>query len=149
MSLLRNTILKHLLIEKTIGNMSVNLNSDFYLEIFREPHSWKRRTRPDLEGKGEELTGKYSYDYNQREITNWEINEVLLKARNKIAEKIVSHKIVANERFVVKSLKWEIAIAIQPVQKNDLEWTLNVITVFRESKENPFRVAGRQTVIWV
>ena len=46
--------------------MSVNLNSDFYLEIFREPHSWKRRTRPDLEGKGEELTGKYSYDYNTR-----------------------------------------------------------------------------------
>ncbi len=149
MSLLRNTILKHLLIERTIGNMSVNLNSDFYLEINRENHAWARRMRPDLEGKGKDLTGKYSYDYNQREITNSEINEVLLKAKNKIAEKIVSHHILTNVRFVVKSLKWEIAIAIQPVQKNDLEWTLNVITVFRESKENPFRVAGWQTVIWV
>jgi hypothetical protein len=95
------------------------------------------------------LTGKYSYDYNQREITNSEINEVLLKARNKIAEKIVSHHIVANERFVVKSLKWEIAIAINPIQNDDYDWTLNIITVFRESKENPFRVAGWQTVIWV
>jgi hypothetical protein len=119
MSSLRNTILKHLLIERTIGNMSVNLNTDFYLEIDRDSHAWERRTRPDLEGKGKELTGKYSYDYNQREITNSEINEVLLKARNKIAEKIVSHHIVANERFVVKSLKWEIAIAINPIQNDD------------------------------
>jgi hypothetical protein len=149
MSSLRNTILKHLLIERTIGNMSVNLNTDFYLEIDRDSHAWERRTRPDLEGKGKELTGKYSYDYNQREITNSEINEVLLKARNKIAEKIVSHHIVANERFVVKSLKWEIAIAINPIQNDDYDWTLNIITVFRESKENPFRVAGWQTVIWV
>jgi hypothetical protein len=149
MSSLRNTILKHLLIEKTIGNMSVNVNSEIYLEIDRDNHAWARRTRPDLEGKGKDLTGKYSYDYNQREITNSEIREILLKAKNTIAEKIVSHEIRTNKRFVVKSLKWEIALAIQPVQNDETDWTLNVITVFRESKENPFRVADWQTVIWV
>jgi hypothetical protein len=112
-------------------------------------HSWDRRTRPDLEGKGKDLTGKYSYDYNQREITNFEIREILSKAKNTIAEKIVSHEITKDNRFVVKSLKWEIAIAINPVQNDVLDWTLNVVTVFRESKENPFRVPGWQTVIWV
>jgi hypothetical protein len=149
MSSLRKTILKHLLIERTIGNMSANINSEIYLEIDRVQHSWDRRTRPDLEGKGKDLTGKYSYDYNQREITNFEIREILSKAKNTIAEKIVSHEITKDNRFVVKSLKWEIAIAINPVQNDALDWTLNVVTVFRESKENPFRVPGWQTVIWV
>jgi|LakMenE18May11ns_1017448.scaffolds.fasta_scaffold9928792_2 hypothetical protein len=149
MSSLRKTILKHLLIERTIGNMSANINSEIYLEIDRAQHSWDRRTRPDLEGKGKDLTGKYSYDYNQREITNFEIREILSKAKNTIAEKIVSHEITKDNRFVVKSLKWEIAIAINPVQNDVLDWTLNVVTVFRESKENPFRVPGWQTVIWV
>jgi hypothetical protein len=129
--------------------MSANINSEIYLEIDRVQHSWDRRTRPDLEGKGKDLTGKYSYDYNQREITNFEIREILSKAKNTIAEKIVSHEITKDNRFVVKSLKWEIAIAINPVQNDALDWTLNVVTVFRESKENPFRVPGWQTVIWV
>jgi hypothetical protein len=149
MSSLRKTILKHLIIERVIGNMSVTINSNFFIEIDRENHAWARRTRPDLEGKGEDLTGKYSYDYNQREITNSEIREILIKAKNQIAEKIVSHEIRSFKRFVVKSLKWEIALAIQPNQNDDLSWTLKVITVFRESKDNPFRVADWQTVIWV
>ena len=66
MSLLRKTILKQLLIEKTIGNMSVNVNADIYMEINRSSHAWERKTRPDLEGKSE---------YNQREISNIEINK--------------------------------------------------------------------------
>jgi hypothetical protein len=149
MSSLRKTILKHLLIEKVIGNMSVSVNSDFSIEIDRLNHSWLRRTRPDLEGRGEDLTGKFSYDYNQREISNSEIKEILLKAKNQIAEKIVSHEIRTDRRFIVKSLKWEIAIAINPKQNGDLSWTLKIVTVFRESKENPFRVPDWQTVIWV
>jgi hypothetical protein len=149
MSSLRNTILKHLLIERTIGNMSATINSELYLEIDRAGHAWDKRTRPDLEGKGKDLTGKYSYEYNQREITNSEIREILLKAKNEIAEKIVSHEIIEDERFVIKSLKWEIAIAVNPKQNDSLDWTLNVVTVFRESKENPFKVSPWQTVIWV
>lgn len=140
MSLLRKTILKQLLIEKTIGNMSVNVNADIYMEINRSSHAWERKTRPDLEGKSE---------YNQREISNIEINEILIKAKSEIGKKIVSQDIYEGVRFVVKSLKWEIAIAIEPVQNANYDWTLNVITVFRESKENPFRVAGFQTTIWV
>jgi hypothetical protein len=140
MSLLRKTILKQLLIEKTIGNMSVNVNADIYMEINRSSHAWERKTRPDLDGKSE---------YNQREISNIEINEILIKAKSEIGKKIVSQDIYEGVRFVVKSLKWEIAIAIEPVQNANYDWTLNVITVFRESKENPFRVAGFQTTIWV
>jgi hypothetical protein len=140
MSLLRKTILKQLLIEKTIGNMSVNVNADIYMEINRSSHAWERKTRPDLDGKSE---------YNQREISNIEINEILIKAKSEIGKKIVSQDIYEGVRFVVKSLKWEIAISIEPVQNANYDWTLNVITVFRESKENPFRVAGFQTTIWV
>jgi hypothetical protein len=51
-----------------------------------------RRDRKELEGKGFELTGKHSYEYNQREVGNGEIKELIKLCSQDIAEKIVYGK---------------------------------------------------------
>jgi len=149
MSLLRESIRKHLLLEKTIAQIVSNLEVTFNLEVDRGAHSFDRQTRKDLEGKGYELTGKHSYEYNQREISNNEIKEVIGLAKKEIAERIVSREINNEIPFVIKSLKWELAIAIFPMFQGGTYWILKVGTVFRESKANPFRVGEDQLVIWV
>ena len=66
MSLLRESIRKHLLVEKTIAQIISTLGVSFNLEVDRGVHAFNRKQRKDLEGKGFELTGKHSYEYNQR-----------------------------------------------------------------------------------
>jgi hypothetical protein len=73
MSLLRESIRKHLLLEKTIAKISSSFEVTFNLEVDRGTHSLDRKDRKELEGKGFELTGKHSYEYNQREVGNGEI----------------------------------------------------------------------------
>ena len=51
--------------------------------------------------------------------------------------------------FVIKSLKWELAIAITPVHVVGTHWELIIKTVFRESKYDPFRVGKDQLVIMI
>ncbi len=75
MDLLRESIRKHLLLEKTIAQIVSNLEVTFNLEVDRGSHGFARKDRKELEGKGYELTGKHSYEYNQREISNGEIKE--------------------------------------------------------------------------
>ena len=65
------------------------------------------------------------------------------------AEKIAQHNIIDDEAFVVKSVDKEIALAIVPKHVEDNFWKLVIITVFRESFSNPFRVGENQLVIWV
>lgn len=138
MSLLRESIRKHLLLEKVIGQISTNLEVSFNLEIDRSYHSFERRTRPGL-----------SDDYNQREIGNSEIKEIINLTKKDISEKIVNHELTDNDRFVIKSLKWEISIVVALEHNGGTYWTLHILTVFRESKENPFRVGKNQTVIFI
>jgi len=71
------------------------------------------------------------------------------KEIREIAEKIAQHNIIDNEPFVVKSAEKEIALAIVPKHVEDNFWKLVIITVFRESYNNPFRVGEDQLVIWV
>ena len=147
MSLLRESIRKHLLLEKIIGQVSSQIEVSFNLEIDRGFHSFMRKTRHDLEGKGYELTRKHSYEYNQREITNAEIKDLINSAKRQIAEKIVTKEIDTNKSFVVKSLNWELAVAIIPLFQGGTHWILKVTTVFRESLDNPFRTGKDQLVI--
>lgn len=149
MSLLRESIRKHLLVEKTIAQIISTIEVSFNLEIDRGVHAFNRKQRKDLEGKGFELTGKHSYEYNQREISNPEIKEVINLAKKEIAEKIVSREINNDIPFIIKSLKWEMALTIYPMFQGGTYWILNVGTVFRESLVNPFRVGEDQLVIWV
>jgi hypothetical protein len=70
-------------------------------------------------------------------------------AKTEIAEKIINREIKEGERFVIKSEKWELAIPLEPIHVSGTNWILQVFTVFRESRENPFRVGKNQIVIWV
>lgn len=148
-SLLRESIKKHLLLEKTIAQIVSNIEIAFNLEVDRSVHAFDRKQRKDLEGKGFELSGKHSYEYNQREISNPEIKEVINLAKKEIAEKIVSREINDEIPFIIKSLKWEMALTIIPMFQGGTYWILKVKTVFRESLDNPFRVGKDQLVIWV
>ena len=139
MSLLRESIRRVLLQEKTIAQIVTSIEVTFNLEVDRKKHAFDRSTRPELEGTG----------YNQRPVENREIREVVMMAKSQIAEKIVNREIKDGEAFVVKSEKWELAIPLNPVHISGTNWVLEVFTVFRESKDNPFRTGKNQIVIWV
>jgi P2-related tail formation protein len=139
MSLLRESIRRVLIQEKTIAQIVTSIEVTFNLEVDRKKHAFDRSTRPELEGTG----------YNQRPIENREIREVVMMAKSQIAEKIVNREIKDGEPFVVKSEKWELAIPLNPVHISGTNWVLEIFTVFRESSENPFRTGKNQIVIWV
>ena len=139
MSLLRESIRRVLIQEKTIAQIVTSIEVTFNLEVDRKKHAFDRSTRPELEGTG----------YNQRPIENREIREGVMMAKSQIAEKIVNREIKDGESFVVKSEKWELAIPLNPVHISGTNWVLEVFTVFRESSENPFRTGKNQIVIWV
>lgn len=139
MSLLKESIRKILIQEKTIAQIVTSIEVTFNLEIDRKKHSFDRKTRPELKDVG----------YNQRPIESREIREVISLAKKEIAEKIVYGEIVDGNPFVVKSEKWELAIPLNPVHMSGTNWVLEVFTVFRESKNNPFRTGRDQIVIWV
>ena len=139
MSLLRESIRRALIVEKTIAQIVSTIEVTFNLEVDRKKHAFDRSTRPELEGTG----------YNQRPVENREIREVVMMAKSQIAEKIVNREIKDGDPFVVKSEKWELSIPLNPVHVSGTNWVLEVFTVFRESKDNPFRTGKNQIVIWV
>lgn len=139
MSLLRESIRRVLIQEKTIAQIVSTIEVTFNLEVDRIPHTYDRSTRPELENTG----------YNQRPIESREIREIVMMAKTEIAEKIINREIKEGERFVIKSEKWELAIPLEPIHVSGTNWILRVFTVFRESRENPFRVGKNQIVIWV
>jgi hypothetical protein len=137
MKSLRQIIKEELLLEKRIAQVRASIEVSFSFDVNRTSHAFDRKTRDDIE------------DYNQRPIVNAEIKEIIRLSKNEIAEKIVSQEITPETEFVVKSLKWELAIAIIPIHITGTYWELLIKTVFRESKNNPFRVGEDQLVIIV
>ena len=135
---LRESIRRNLLLEKKIGVIASEFKTIFNFQVDRTSHAFVRSTRPEL-----------GSSYEQREISNQELKEVIYMAKNEIAEKIVGNEIKDNNPFIIKSLKWELAISIVPKHVGGTYWELIVTTVFRESEENPFRVGKDQIVIWV
>jgi len=136
MKTLREIIKENLLVEKRITQVNSSLEVLFVFDVNRTSHAFDRDTRDDIEG------------YNIRAIENDEIREIISKVKKEISEKIVTREIVPEEDFVVKSLKWELAMAITPVHMGGTYWQLIIKTVFRESNHNPFRVGKNQLVIY-
>lgn len=134
---LRELIKENLLLEKRILQIIQNLETQFNFEVSRTTHSGERSTRPEL-----------GDNYNQREITNSELKEFVKLFTRDIAENIASQEIKDKIPFVLKSLKWELAIPIVPIHNGGLSWTLLVTTSFRESEENPFRTGKNQLVLY-
>jgi len=136
MKTLRQIIKENLLVEKRITQVNSSLEVLFVYDVNRTSHAFDRDTRDDIEG------------YNIRPIVNDEIREIISMVTKQISEKIVTREIVPEEDFVVKSLKWELAMAITPVHVAGTYWQLIIKTVFRESRFNPFRVGKNQLVIY-
>ena len=136
MKTLRQIIKEELLFEKRITQVSSSLEISFSFDVNRTSHAFDRSVRDDIVG------------YNTRPIMNAEIREIISMTKREIAEKIVTREIVPEEDFVIKSLKWELAIAITPVHMIGTHWELIIKTVFRESKYDPFRVGENQLVIY-
>jgi len=136
MKTLRQIIKENLLVEKRITQVNSSLEVLFVFDVNRTSHAFDRDTRDDIEG------------YNIRPIVNDEIREIISMVTKQISEKIVTREIVPEEDFVVKSLKWELAMAITPVHVAGTYWQLIIKTVFRESRFNPFRVGKNQLVIY-
>jgi hypothetical protein len=136
MKTLRQIIKEELLVEKRIAQVNSSLEVSFVFDVNRTSHAFDRDTRDDIE------------EYNVRPIVNEEIREIISTVKQQISEKIVTREIVPEEDFIVKSLKWELAMAITPVHVGGTYWQLIIKTVFRESRFNPFRVGKNQLVIY-
>lgn len=136
MKTLRQLIKEELLLEKRIAQIVSSIEVSFMFEIDKSIHANDRTVRPEIE------------DYNQTPISNEEIKETLRQVIKVIAEKIITREIRQGEEFVVKSLKWELALAISPVHVSGTYWKLVLRTIFRESESNPFRVGRTQLVIY-
>lgn len=137
MSNLRRLIKEHLLLEKRIAQLMASFKVQYAFEVDRTSHAYDRKTRKDIP------------NYNDREISNAELKYIIELALRDIAENIALHNIVDDEAFVIKSKEKEIAIAIVPKHVDGLFWRLVLVTVFRESYDNSFRVGENQLVIWV
>ena len=137
MKTLRHIIKEELLLEKRIAQVSTSIEVLFSFDINRTSHAFDREVRDDIG------------DYNPRPIVNSEIKEIINKSKREIAEKIINQEIIPEQQFVVKSLKWELAIAMTAIHIEGTHWKLLIKTVFRESKRNPFRVGEDQLVIYV
>ena len=137
MKSLRQIIKEELLLEKRIAQVRTSFEVSFSFDVNRTSHAFDRKTRDDIE------------DYNPRPIVNAEIKEIIRLSKNEIAEKIVNQEIKSETEFVIKSLKWELAMAITPIHITGTYWQLLIKTVFRESNNNPFRVGEDQLVIIV
>lgn len=133
---LKRIIKEHLLLEKRILQVMQNLEVNFNLEVARTKHSDERSTRKELGDK-----------YNQREIENSELREFVKLFTRDIAENITTQDIKNGVPFVLKSLKWELAIPVVPIHNGGTSWTLLITTSFRESEENPFRTGKDQLVL--
>jgi hypothetical protein len=137
MNQLRSLIKEHLLLEKKIGNILSKLDVVFSFEINRTSHAYERRNRTDIS------------DYNNKEISNAELKYIIDICKREIAESIINGKIESEVPFIIKSKEKEIAMVINPIHEVNTFWRLLIVTVFRESYDNPFRVGEDQFVIWV
>ena len=137
MNQLRSLIKEHLLLEKKIGNILSKLDVVFSFEINRTSHAYERRNRTDIS------------DYNNKEISNAELKYIIDICKREIAESIINGKIESEVPFIIKSKEKEIAMFINPIHEVNTFWRLLIVTVFRESYDNPFRVGEDQFVIWV
>lgn len=129
----------HLLLEKRIGQISQDVSIRLMFEVNTTTHSFKRAIsgRTDLEG------------YSERTISNSEIAELVRKAKNEIGEKIVNHEIVNEQDFVIKSMDWELSLAIKAIHVEKSYWKLIVKTVFRETHEHHLFTGEDEVVIFV
>jgi len=132
---LRESIKKHLILEKRIGQIVTNFEITFGFDVITTKHS-------NYRGGGRDLQ-----DYNQRPVSNSEIVEFIQIFKRDIAEKIINGEIRESEPFVLISNRWELAMAVSAERESGTYWKLVIITVFRQSEIHKFKVGENQIVI--
>ena len=132
---LRESIKKHLILEKRIGQIATNFEITFGFDVITTKHS-------NYRGGGRDLQ-----DYNQRPVSNTEIVEFIQIFKRDIAEKIINGEIRESEPFVLISNRWELAMAVSAERESGTYWKLIIITVFRQSELYKFKVGETQVVI--
>ena len=130
-------VLKMLLLEKRIDQISSNIDIVFNYDIIKTKHAEERK---DFEKRG--------IDADTRGfITNKEMAEFVSYFRKEISEKIAYDEIVHDQAFVIRSEDREMSMAIVANHVEGNYWKLIIKTVFRETSESHLKVAEGQLVL--
>jgi hypothetical protein len=124
MSLLRESIIKHLLIEKRIAQLKSQIYITFEIRLDKGGHTSERQT--------------------ERNVTRGDINLLLGLAVDEITTKIVLGELTDGDVFIVRSRSGNLFIPVKLIEQTPYEFVLLTLTVIRKEKE------GRpQPTIWV
>jgi hypothetical protein len=135
MSLLRESILKHLLLEKKIAAIRANLTIVFNL-------GYKRGEVKGMKSHAEFRKNRHEND----KIRDWDILQVVERAKDDIVQYIVMGELYDGYEFVVKDTKSLLNIPIILEELSPYEFNLIIKTVM---KKEDFSVGRNQIVISV
>ena len=123
-SLLRETIKKHLLLEKRIATLRSQISITFEVRLDKSGHTEDRQI--------------------ERNVTRGDINLLLGKAVDEITTKIILDEINGGDVFIVRSKSGNLFIPVKLIQEDPYNFVLLTKTVIRKEKQ------GRpQLTIWV
>ena len=126
-----------LILEKRIGQITQNIEITFAFDVIKTNHATDRQ---DFAKRG--------YDVETfGKITNAEMNEFVSMFKRDIAENIARGIIKNQTNFVIKSNKWQLAMAIVASNVDDTYWKLIIKTVFRETEDYKLKIAKNQLVL--
>lgn len=131
---IRKLIKEQLLLEKRIAQLSSSIEVTFGFDVVKTKHAEKRK---DVTKRG---LG------HERMISNAEMKEVVMRFKKDIAEDILEGDVIDGTKFVIKDNKFGLAMAVLAEQVEGNYWKLIIMTVFRETPENPFKVGSDQLV---
>ena len=133
MSLLRESILKHLLLEKKIAAIRANLTIVFNL-------GYKRGEVKGMKSHAEFRKNRHGND----KIRDWDILQVVEKAKDDIVQYIVMGELYNGSEFVIKDTNSLLNVPIILEQLSPYEFNLIIKTVM---KKEDFSVGRNQIVI--
>jgi hypothetical protein len=123
-SLLRETILKHLLLEKKIATLKSQIYITFEVRLDKSGHTENRQM--------------------ERNVSRGDINLLLGLAVDEITTKIVLGELNHQDEFIVRSRGGNLFIPIRLIKEDSYNFVLQTKTVIRKERE------GRpQLTIWV
>jgi len=123
------------LFERRVAQLRSDITLTYSLDVYTTHHSFGRGMGRDMEG------------YDNREVTNSEIVELVRYFRVPIAEKIDEGEIDEDVNFIIKSKKKMLSMVLIPKCDGEMWWRLLVKTVFRESDKFSLRTGGNQLVL--
>lgn len=133
MSLLRESIRKHLLLEKSIAQINANLTVTFDLRYER--------------GKKKKSHGENRKDRDGKfDIRDYDVLQLVKKANDEISLNIVVGMLSNNSEFVITDTKTNLNVAILLKEITPYQFQLNIKTVM---KHPDFFVSRDQVVIRV